>query len=276
MPRFTIKFDGEGATLVAPGVARRVTQTVLICAHPDDEVLGAGSRLTRLGDLTIVHVTDGAPRNMVDASAQGFSDREHYARARRTEFNSALKVAGSTARTVQLGIPEQEAAANVLSITRLLVGLLNSGRADLILTHAYEGGHPDHDGCALAVSMAVRLLAPPRIPVFEFAGYHAVNGWFRAAEFLPSDEPVTTVRLGAAEQAEKRRMLACFRTQRETISLFPIDVERYRPAPTYDFSRAPHQGPLYYERYGWSMDGATFRRMASEAAAKLGFAVASV
>jgi hypothetical protein len=36
--------------------------------------------------------------------------------------------------------------------------------------------------------------------------------------------------------------------------MFPIDREQFRPAPKYDFSRPPHEGPLYYEirKLGWT------------------------
>ena len=36
-------------------------RTLLIAAHPDDEVIGASTLIPRLSNLTIVHVTDGRP-----------------------------------------------------------------------------------------------------------------------------------------------------------------------------------------------------------------------
>ena len=36
--------------------------------------------------------------------------------------------------------------------------------------------------------------------------------------------------------------------------------ERFRPTPGYDFSRPPHPGLLWYERLGWPLDGARWRR----------------
>ncbi len=55
-------------------------------------------------------------------------------------------------------------------------------RADAVLTHAYEGGHPDHDAVAFAAHAAARRAGRP---VFEMPFYHAApEGWARQV-FLP-------------------------------------------------------------------------------------------
>ena len=55
-------------------------------AHPDDEVIGAGSSLlSHFGRSKVVHVTEGAPANMLDAQRAGFVARNDYAHARRLE-----------------------------------------------------------------------------------------------------------------------------------------------------------------------------------------------
>jgi hypothetical protein len=37
---------------------------LLVAAHPDDEVMGAGAQLPHLSGIRIIHVTDDAPRNL--------------------------------------------------------------------------------------------------------------------------------------------------------------------------------------------------------------------
>jgi hypothetical protein len=44
---------------------------LLVVAHPDDEVVGVGGQLARLMGVRLLHVTDGAPRNLLDAQAAG-------------------------------------------------------------------------------------------------------------------------------------------------------------------------------------------------------------
>jgi LmbE family N-acetylglucosaminyl deacetylase len=146
--------------------------------------------------------------------------------------------------------------------------LIRTAGADSVLTHAYEGGHPDHDACAFAVHAAIRRLNGPAI--FEFASYHAGPDGIRTAAFLDEDSTVTTVNLGAAAEAAKQRAFACFKTQQDTLSLFRTDVECFRPAPGYDFRSSPHSGALYYEGFDWGITGAQFREQAALAIRHLG------
>ena len=57
----------------------------------------------------IIHVTDGAPRNLLDARALGFATREAYALARREELLAALALAGlDTVALYSLKVADQE------------------------------------------------------------------------------------------------------------------------------------------------------------------------
>jgi LmbE family N-acetylglucosaminyl deacetylase len=260
-----------GGALLSWGMERtKVNTTLLVAAHPDDEVLGAGSRLGELGKLTIVHVTDGAPRNMSDARRSGFSSREQYAQARRRELLAALAAGRVAARAIELKIPDQEASHHLPELARRLAATLREVQPDLVLTHAYEGGHPDHDACAFAVHAAARMTAPSEYALWEFTSYHSAEGSLESGEFLGADAGVVTVRLTPQEQIAKRRMLDCFRTQQEMLSYFSTAFERYRPAPAYDFTQPPHPGVLFYEQHDWGMTRENFRELAARAIAQLG------
>src|SRR5947209_3298831 len=64
----------------------------VVCAHPDDEVIGAGAQLSVWRNLCLVHITDGAPRDLADAHAAGFHTRTAYACARQEELRRAVEL----------------------------------------------------------------------------------------------------------------------------------------------------------------------------------------
>jgi len=132
-------------------------KALIVGAHPDDEVIGAGILMTQLFEANLVQVTDGAPRNGKFAKALGLSGWEEYARVRREETERALAVAPTHVASINnIGIADQEAAYHLDFITRKMVELLPGH--EVVITHAYEGGHPDHDSTALAVHAACRIL----------------------------------------------------------------------------------------------------------------------
>ena len=266
-----LTLSGSGASVSRAGQETAVGATLIVAAHPDDEVIGAGAMLGQLGRLTLLHVTDGAPRNMFDATRYGFPSREAYARARRDELSAALASGNVVASARGLQVADQEAVHHIPEIAMRIATAVHEITPDLVITHPYEGGHPDHDACALAVHAAVRMLGPEAPPLFEFTSYHSFEGQFRAFDFLGSDECVATVQLTPDQVQRKRRMLDCFRTQQETLSLFKGTVERFRPAPNYNFAAPPHNGILYYEQYDWGMTGGRFRILAQEALQQLDF-----
>lgn len=263
--------------LDAPGPS----MILIVAAHPDDEAVGAASLLFGATEVRVVHATDGAPRDLADARANGFETREAYAAARDAESRDALASVGVRAgHRYRLGIVDQEASLRLAEIARALRGLFERLEPALIVTHAYEGGHPDHDAVAFGVHAAVALLRDPvRFPaVSEMASYHrGQDGRFESGVFLGARGSGEIVRrLDAGEQARKRELLARYRTQRNTLRPFRRDEERFRPAPHYDFTQAPHPGALWYESFPWGMTGDRFRDLVRYALLELGLRLAPV
>jgi N-acetylglucosamine malate deacetylase 2 len=250
-------------------------RVVIVVAHPDDEVIGAGARLHALGRAaSLVHVTDGAPRNPADAVRAGARTRLAYAAMRRDELARALQLAGcGDMPRDQLHVVDQEASFQLSEVSRRLAVLLERRGADIVVTHPYEGGHPDHDAAAFAVQTACALLsgtgqrAPARI---ELTSYHAGVGGMRTGEFLAASARVSRcIELSSEEQRLKRNMLDAFVSQREVLRPFGTRRESFAVAPVYDFNRAPHVGTLHYEQFDWGITGVEWRRAAARALEEL-------
>jgi hypothetical protein len=102
--------------------------------------------------------------------------------------------------------------------------------------------------------------------VFELTSYHNFSGERRVLTFLPfigTEE--RTIKLTEAETNLKKRMYGEFASQKQVLERFPIGIERFRPAPRYLFTQAPHEGQLDYERYCTIITGAEWRHNAGKA-----------
>jgi N-acetylglucosamine malate deacetylase 2 len=251
-------------------------EIALVVAHPDDEVIGAGAQLGRWPKAHYVHVTDGSPRDLWDGKACGCRTREEYAERRRQEHAMMLeRVGADRERTWELGYADQETCFHLVNLTGRLKEWLNRMRPEVVLTHPYEGGHPDHDGTAFAVHAAVRCLREEgdwKPVLVEMTSYHAWDGRIRTGEFLPGKNKAVVSRyLTGAEREGKRRLFGCYETQEKVLRDFTVEVERFRLAPSYDFSGRPHEGPLYYERFNWGMSWSCWKGLVREAERELGF-----
>jgi LmbE family N-acetylglucosaminyl deacetylase len=225
--------------------------TLLVAAHPDDETIGASVALARLGPrVTVVYATDGAPEDGVDARACGYTRTADYAAARLREATAALAIAGVGRPLSGLGIRDQEAAHRLVHLMHAIDALIAHAAPELILTHAFEGGHPDHDAVAFATHAAAR---PRGVVIAEFTGYHAGPGGIETGCFADPGAAVLEHALSETERARKAAMIACFATQRHLLEGFGMEREAYRVAPDYNFAQPPCGGAAYYDRFAWGL-----------------------
>lgn len=310
---------------------------LVVLAHPDDETVGAGAQLPHWSNATFLYLTQGAPRVQHDPLAAGFESWQDYAAARWMELERVFSEAAvPEEQIIALGAIAQEVAWNLVEISEALTYWIAELRPEMIVTHPYEGGDPDHDATAFAVHAACRQIekegdTPP--PIAELTSYHRLGDRLCYGEFLAvetdaacaangqpplvspdfikarrsklrreraraarsaategganllvrTEAPVTwtmlprpqmtqsidqqgviTCRLTPEQQQMKQRWLASFATQ-PALAQVPVDVERFRWAPAYDFRLPPHLGPLGYELSACGMTGSKWRELARRA-----------
>lgn len=246
-------------------------RAMVVVAHPDDETIALGARIERLGETHFIHVTDGAPRDEADSRRLGFESLDGYRQARARELTEMFCEAGlNRISRTSLNFRDQEASLNLPAITLQIAQQIAEHQPEIIFTHPYEGGHPDHDACAFAVHHAVdmnRARGGGRPLVIEAPFYHAGLTGFEAGVFLSHDGwmPEMFYELTDSERQRKQKLVACFETQRETLKGFHDETERFRIAPVYDFTLPPHGGKLLYENYPWGMTAKRFCQLAEEA-----------
>lgn len=242
------------------------SRIAVLAAHPDDETIGASSLLAGFPNISVIFVTDGAPRDVRFWPAAMQATREQYAELRRIEAEKALTHAGVSSRQITwLGGVDQEAILGVRALASRLFEVLDVLPPEIVVTHPYEGGHPDHDAAALLARM-VNVRLGTDTSVVEMTSYHALEGELVTGEFLDGDRMREITReLSPEEKERKWRMFAEYRSQKKVLQSFSVDHERLRMAPAYDFSKPPHKGKLWYECLGWEMAGARWRSLAAAA-----------
>jgi N-acetylglucosamine malate deacetylase 2 len=217
-----------------------LTPTAIVACHPDDETIGAGGSMTRFLDLTLIHLTNGTLPDAAGRGGPGALDSR--ASTRQAELDAALTAACvRPVRRVCYDIPDRQVAARYDEVLHRLAADLMT--VDAVITHPYEDGHEDHDACARAVHAAAAILRDltGRAPaLLEFAGYYRQHGEVRAGVFWPDPaRPEVTLRLSPAGIRRREAAFACFVSQSFNLRYFSLREERFRHAPSYEFSRPP-------------------------------------
>ncbi len=252
---------------------------MFVGAHPDDETYAFGGHLPRLSRATVVIVTDGAPRDLRDANKVGFDTAEAYAAARAAELVEAVSLAGVPAdRVITFGVPDQQPIFRLPEISRRLAALFRERKPWVVFTHAYEGGHPDHDAVAFAVHAACRLMADSDVPPPELVEmpYYRLGRDGRVTQSFENGAgaQVHVSRLSEDQLALKNQMMSRHASQLRlfgrTSSNFQSRNESFRRAPDYDFSEPPNEGRINYENWHLGITAAGWMDEARKALTELG------
>jgi LmbE family N-acetylglucosaminyl deacetylase len=181
-----------------------VTSAVVVAAHPDDEVLGAGGLISVLAAsrarLRLVAVTDG------ERSHRGHGSPAALARRRTAETAAALCALGAReTEVIRLGLPDGGLAARedelAAALARLVTGF------DLCLAPWDRDLHPDHE----AAGRAARRAAPRRLYCFPVWMWH----WAAPADPRVPWDRALRVPLPRGAVSRKRAAITCFASQTE-------------------------------------------------------------
>jgi N-acetylglucosamine malate deacetylase 2 len=235
------------------------SRCLVIVAHPDDDVVGAGGLISRLEDVTVLHITDGVSTNGPAPNAGPGENCDESARASRRESRTALALANvPPEHIVEFGLSTEQAPFELADLTRRIASFLMQTTPDIVLTNPYEGGDPDHDATAFATHAGLRLMGQKgfELPaIFEIAMYPTPEGNKRVLDFLPSEAAeVTTLLLDKKARDLKRQMFDCFTTRPNLQRENSFGRERFRRPPRYNFAAAPNGGRLNYERVAPGVD----------------------
>lgn len=196
---------------------------VVVTAHADDEVITFGAALRRLAAATIVQLTTSVSGRGPDYGAQ--------VEARHAERAAAAVAGGWRWPIVDGHVAARDAHRHLGRLLELVSAALVD--TDVVWTHPYEGGHLDHDAAAWLVQTACARMATPPLRM-EFASYHA-QGF---GVFSPVASATVVRPVSGQAWLLKRQALRAYASQAHIIRKFPsVQVEHYRIAPVYDFTR---------------------------------------
>jgi LmbE family N-acetylglucosaminyl deacetylase len=194
------------STLPGAGLARlaSVRSAVIVAAHPDDEVLGAGGLISILAAararLRLVAVTDG------ERSHRGHASRASLARRRTAETAAALRALGArAAEVVQLQLPDSGLADREDELTAALAPLIAG--FDMCLAPWDRDMHPDHE----AAGRAARRAGPQQLYYYPVWMWH----WASPADPRVPWDRALRVPLPPRAAGRKRAAITCFRSQTE-------------------------------------------------------------
>ena len=246
------------------------SRVAVVVAHPDDESIGCGALLQRLANVSVIVITDGAPRNRVYALRAGFESPSAYRDARAAELRAALAAAGvQESQIIEFGVSDQEVCRSLVPISQRLTSLFESRGITAVFTHAFEGGHPDHDGVAFCVHAAAAVLGDRAPTIIEMPYYHLGLEGMATQSFCDAQDEIV-VSLGPEERRIKLEMMAAHASQAQTLKAFTADVERYRKARDYDFRSLPNKGRILYSQWDCGLRSDEWAPLACKALATIG------
>jgi LmbE family N-acetylglucosaminyl deacetylase len=206
------------------------SHVVLVAAHPDDEILGAGGLVQVLGasscTIELCSATDGEASHPAVGPALG--------EIRTAEAACALRRLGAASvRPTRLGLPDGDLVGNESRLAEYLSGRLSD--RSLCVAPWRHDGHPDHEAAGRAAAAAAAATGASLLE-FPIWAWH----WATPTAGLPWDA-LRRLELDPVQLQHKRSAIAAFASQIQPYGpgatsaiLPPATLERFqRPFEVY-------------------------------------------
>jgi LmbE family N-acetylglucosaminyl deacetylase len=211
--------------------AEKFGKLLVFVAHPDDETIACSGLLQRAAASLVVFAVDGAPPRY--GFERRFGSLRQYSEARFVEASRALSLIPHCsmrrlARRDGTWFLDQHLFLELPDAFASLTRIAEEFSPDLVFSHAFEGGHIDHDACHILAKRTAQTLA---LRILEFPLYwRSEDGKDLFQQFRESSEGEFILQLAQQESVVKRKMLLEYRTQQNLLSAFQLESERFRPA----------------------------------------------
>lgn len=224
-------------------------RVLVFVAHPDDETIGCGALLQRATAGLVVFAVDGAPPHYGFEGRYGslrkYSDLRFHEASRALQYIPHRSYRRLTKKDGTWFV-DQHLFRELLVAFASLSAVVSEFSPDLVVSHAFEGGHIDHDACH---NLAERIVSATNLRTLEFPLYwKGQRGEDVFQRFREGREGELALQLSDSEGRLKRRMLAEYRTQQNLMSVFHCESERFRPLRQNDYTRASWFGYAYENR----------------------------
>jgi LmbE family N-acetylglucosaminyl deacetylase len=142
---------------------------------------------------------------------------------------------------------DQHLFASLSESFKPLCQLAQAFSPDLLVSHAFEGGHIDHDACHVLAWHTGRIL---NLQCLEFPLYwRSPHGKDVFQQFRDDGDEEFTLELSPGELLLKRQMLNSYATQRGVTSVFEPSTERFRAMVAPDGEKPTWHGYPFENRW---------------------------
>ncbi len=221
---------------------------LILIPHPDDEVVACAAAIARARAQGARVFGVNLSHGCLARQTMWFWERGLYAQrveqriaesVRVADFLGIKMVGGNMAR------PAREIWPDLQTVYGEVMQAMQQCAPDCLWVPAYEGGNPDHD--------AINALASTikNVPVYEMAEYNFIHGIPHSNAFLAIKGNEITLTLTPEEQVMKRAALKLYESEQKNLGDMDVRYESFRPLAEYDYSKRPHEGKLWYERFQW-------------------------